>query len=270
MTMSAVILSKLPAATQRLSAAHATPWAVARPVRTDRAATQRRWLRYHKELPMAEIAYPAEALRIDAIASLVRESHSAVDAYSGRDLGSAIAAGVSPSRMIMHGDTCAEAELCRAVDLRVGTLVVSSLEQAELIASCVEEGRQQNVLIRMSNGEVGLPLAGGSVEAMVGAVLADDRLRLLGLDSCVDGAHGCGEVIDQLIGQMAGVHRHHGVVLTRLGLSVAKDVGARPDPVKVVAATVEDALDEGCARFRFPRPLVVYSPGWDLVDELVA
>jgi diaminopimelate decarboxylase len=270
MTMSTVVLSKLPRVTQRLNLLHSIPWTVARPVATDGAATPRRWLRYRNELPMAEIACPAEALRIDAIASWVRESRSAVDAYSSRDLSSAISAGVSPSRMIMHCDTCAMADLRRAVDLRVGTMVVSSLEQVELIASRVGAGRSQNVLIRMSNGEVGLPLAGGSVDATVDAVLADHRLRLVGLDSCVDGARGCGEVIDQLIGQMAGVHRHHGVVLTRLGLSVAHDIGTPSDPVQVIAATVEDALDDGCARFRFPRPLVVFSPGWDLVEELAA
>ena len=115
---------------------------------------------------------------------------------------------------------------------------------------------------------MGLPLAGSAADAAIDAVLGDVRLRLIGLESCVDATAAYAEVVDQLIGQMEHVRRSHGVVLDCLGLTASEDFGAQA-VLSEVATTIDDALDDACARFRFPRPLVVFSPSWDLADRAV-
>jgi diaminopimelate decarboxylase len=112
---------------------------------------------------------------------------------------------------------------------------------------------------------MGLPLAGSAADAAIDAALGDVRLRLIGPESCVDATAAYAEVVDQLIGQMEHVRRSHGVVLDCLGLTASEDFGAQA-VLSEVATTIDYALDDACARFHFPRPLVVFSPRWDHVD----
>ena len=111
-------------------------------------------------------------------------------------------------------------------------------------------------------------MAGSAADAAIDAALGDVRLRLIGPESCVDATAAYAEVVDQLIGQMEHVRRSHGVVLNYLGLTASEDFGAQA-VLSEVATTIDDALDDACARFRFPRPLVVFSPSWDLADRAV-
>lgn len=234
--------------------------------RTDRAiGTRERWQLYHKELPMAEIAYPAEALKVKGVAEWVAKQRWAVEAHTSGGLGIAIQAGVAPARITMCCDTLTESEVRCVVGLNVGRLGVSSAEQIDVVASCSDARRPQNLLLRMTRGEMGLPLAGSAADAAIDAALGDVGLRLIGLESCVDATAAYAEVVDQLIGQMEHVRRSHGVVLDYLGLTAFEDFGAQA-VLSEVATTIDDALDDACARFRFPRPLVVFSPRWDLVD----
>ena len=54
-------------------------------------------------------------------------------------------------------------------------------------------------------------MAGSAADAAIDAALGDVRLRLIGLESCVDATAAYAEVVDQLIGQMEHVRRCPGL-----------------------------------------------------------
>ena len=90
MTMSAKFHSVVSAALLRGDVAHLRS---GQHTRTDRPiGTRERWQMYRKELPMAEIAYPAEALKVKGVAEWVAKQRWAVEAHTSGGLGIAIQA----------------------------------------------------------------------------------------------------------------------------------------------------------------------------------
>jgi diaminopimelate decarboxylase len=215
---------------------------------------------YRKYFRMTNVAFPADALRLDSVVERVARQHWAVDACTSLGLGVVVAAGVSPARMTVHCDGLTATEIRCARAMNVGRLVVTSLEQAQTVASCGDASRPQHLLLRM---------AGREVDATVAAILAEPRLRLIGLDSRVDDSDGYDRVIDRLMGEVAWIRHRHGVLLDCLGLSTFEALDSRPAPVRAIAAAVDGAIEDGCARHRLPRPLLTFSPGWDLVDCVI-
>ena len=64
-----------------------------------------RWYhQFSKSFPMIEAALPAKVPRDDAVATWVREHGAAVDVHTSEELAIAIANGVKPSRIVVHGD----------------------------------------------------------------------------------------------------------------------------------------------------------------------
>ena len=62
---------------------------------------------------------------------------------------------------------------------------------------------------------------------------------------------------------MTHVRRQHGVVLTLLGLGGGRTVASGDWPVALpgLAGQIDESLDDACATMRYPRPIIVLSPG---------
>ena len=75
-----------------------------------------------------------------------------------------------------------------------------------------------------------------------------------------------------MITELAMIRRSHGAVLTRLGLGGGRAVPSGDWTIELpeIAAQIDESLDDACATLRFPRPLVVLSPGVAIVDRNVA
>jgi hypothetical protein len=104
------------------------------------------------------------------------------------------------------------------------------------VSPCAQ--RNQSVLVDVTAGPAG-ELPG----------LADEHLCLTGLHHEL-GVAGCDEVVDAMIARMALLQATHGVILTRISLGASDDPG---DPFDMAVA-IDEALDDACASFRFPRP----------------
>jgi diaminopimelate decarboxylase len=142
-----------------------------------------------------EVLYASKAAPITAIYRLCAEEGLSVDVASGGELHMALAAGIDPARVHMHGNNKTEAELRYAVEARVGHLIVDSFGEIARLDALLD--RPQDVLIRVTPGilpsthsyvqtggldsKFGFGLEDGLAARAIAEVRASEHLRLVGL-----------------------------------------------------------------------------------------
>src|SRR5271157_2179488 len=182
--------------------------------------------RYRATLPGIEVVYAGKSLLTTAVAHWVAEEGIGLDVCSGGELAIALAGGVDPSRIIMHGNAKTPDELRDAATIGVGRIVVDSPIEIAFLAGRVR--RRQQVLLRV----------------------------IPGID-----IHGHPAVTTGV----AEVRDTHGVVLSELNIGGGHGVpyvcGDRALNLDELANVIDTALTTACAAHRFPRPTVVIEPG---------
>ncbi|HEX4735384.1 MAG TPA: diaminopimelate decarboxylase [Thermoleophilaceae bacterium] len=97
-----------------------------------------------------EVIYASKAFPATATYRLFAEEGLSVDCASGGELHLALAGGVPPERIYMHGNNKTEAELRYAVAKGVGTIVIDSFDEIERLQRIAPEG--QKVMLRVTPG----------------------------------------------------------------------------------------------------------------------
>jgi diaminopimelate decarboxylase len=97
-----------------------------------------------------EVIYASKAFPATATYRLFAEEGLSVDCASGGELHLALAGGVPPERIYMHGNNKTEAELRYAVSKGVGTIVIDSFDEIERLQRLAPEG--QKVMLRVTPG----------------------------------------------------------------------------------------------------------------------
>ena len=97
-------------------------------------------------------AYGSKAFLCTAMARLVHEEGMRVDVATGGELHVALAAGVPPERIVLHGNNKSLDELRRAHELGIRVVVDSFDELARLEALYEEDGRPTRVMVRVTPG----------------------------------------------------------------------------------------------------------------------
>ena len=174
------------------------------------------------------------------------------------DLALALSVDIPASRIVMHDDGITAAPIRCAVNAGVGRLVVACCHQVAVLGSCAQ--RPQRVLVDVTTD------CATTAAATAAAVSARRQLNLIGLHAGLTptaDSTDYADVVEQMIGQMADIRREHDVILTRVSLAGGAALSSTPAGVgelRALAAALDDALDEGCARFRFPRPALILAP----------
>ena len=249
----------------------------------DESDFRHRARRYRKALRGIQVVYAGKSLLSTAVARWVREEKLGIDVCSSGELAAALAGGMDPARIIMHGNAKSPDELREAVRVGVGRIVLDSCIEVAYLAGVAR--RRQPVLIRVtpdidihghravttgiSDQKFGFTLDGDHAADAVKRVLAHPILDLVGLH-CHIGSQVAdptlyGEAIRRMIAAMADIRAQHGVILTELNIGgghaipyVSGDPELDPDQL---AAVIEETLDEACAAEHFPRPKIVVEPG---------
>ncbi len=94
-----------------------------------------------------EVIYASKAFPCTAAYRLFAEEGLSADVASGGELHLALAAGMDPKRLYMHGNNKSPAELDYAIDCGLGHIVVDSFDEIERL-----RGRGQRVLLRVTPG----------------------------------------------------------------------------------------------------------------------
>ena len=94
-----------------------------------------------------EVIYAGKAFPCTAVFRLFAEEGLSADIASGGELYLALAAGMDPARLYMHGNNKSPAELDYAIESGVGHIVVDSFDEIERL-----RGRLRRVLLRVTPG----------------------------------------------------------------------------------------------------------------------
>jgi len=143
------------------------------------------------------VAYGSKAFLCLAMARLVHEEGMRVDVATGGELHVALAAGVPPGRIVLHGNNKSLDELRRAHQLGVLVVVDSFDELARLRQLHDEDGRPTRVMVRVTPGveahtheyvmtgqtdsKFGLGLESGDAERAVDHVRLHPAFDLVGI-----------------------------------------------------------------------------------------
>jgi diaminopimelate decarboxylase len=220
-----------------------------------------------------DVVYAGKALLSAAVAGWAAAEGAGVGVCSGGELATALAGGVSPSKIVLHGDAKTAGDLHEAAAAGVGRIVIDSPSEIALLASRV---RRQRVLVRVIpdlaagvDPTFGFALAGGEAAGAVKRVLDQPSLDLVGLHcqlgSQLSDAKVYGAAIQQMIAVLAEVRDRHQVVLGELNLGGGQAVpgifGGSELGLRDLAMVIEAALESACAQHSYPRPRIVIEPG---------
>jgi Pyridoxal-dependent decarboxylase, pyridoxal binding domain len=209
---------------------------------SDVAARCNRWRKAFRD---ADVAYPATVLAIPLAASWIRERGCGVDAHSPQGIAFAMSAGVAPARVMFHCNSATGRTITDALSLGVGQFIVDSESGVVMLGACAE--RPQHVLIEVT---------GDGTDGLVAAVLAEEQLTLTGFYNEADNP---ADAVLPIFELMADVRSRRGLLLSRMGVAVRD---GHPTSPESLAEAICDAVEEGCARFRLPRPALTVFPDW--------
>jgi diaminopimelate decarboxylase len=143
--------------------------------------------------------YASKAFLCRAMARLVWEEGMGIDVATGGELHVALAAGVPPDRLTLHGNNKSDAELGRALAVGIGRIVVDSDDEIDRIERLVvEDGVDApRVLVRVTPGveahtheyvmtgqddsKFGFGLASGAAARAIDRIGASDAMELVGV-----------------------------------------------------------------------------------------
>ena len=143
------------------------------------------------------VLYASKAFSCMAIYRIAAQENIGVDVVSGGELYTAVKAGFPAEKIYMHGNNKLLRELEFAVDTGVGTIVVDSYDEADMLDDIAKaKGVEQNVLIRINPGveahthafvqtartdsKFGFSISDGTAEKMSAYILKKEHLNLKG------------------------------------------------------------------------------------------
>jgi diaminopimelate decarboxylase len=197
-------------------------------------------------LPMAGCALPAAPLQNPVVAEWVRRHKVAVMVCGDDELDLVRAVGVRPVHVVLRCCPMTQT-IRRAAALGVVRYVVSTDRHIDALTGCAAPAKHVYL-------------------ADQGPAALSERLRdVVGMHGDVDdsrGVHEWGAAAERLLGRMA-LMRERRLTLTRISLtggSAATWLAGGGHELTAIATAIDEALDEGCARWRLPRPAVALAP----------
>ncbi len=147
--------------------------------------------------PNSMVVWASKSLPYTAIYRVMAEEGIGVDVSGGGEIVMALAAGVSPQNLVLHGNAKTDHELQMAVTARCGLIVIDSFDDIDLLESVA--GRQkttQGVLIRVIPSVTAVTHAAistGHDDSKFGLSLADAAIAVDRVRACrwlrLDGLH---------------------------------------------------------------------------------
>ncbi len=238
----------------------------------------------------AGVYYAAKAFCARAVLRWVTEEGLGVDVCTGGELAVALAAGVDPAMITLHGNNKLPSEIEQAVAAGVGHIVVDSFEEIARLGYHAElAGTRPRVLVRVTTGveahthefmatahddqKFGFSLASGAADEAVRRVLALPALDFAGLHSHIGSQifdTGGFEVAARRVLELAArVHADYGAEVAELDLGGGFGIAYVPEDdapdVKTLAVGLRGIVSGQCQALGLPVPRLTIEPGRAIV-----
>jgi diaminopimelate decarboxylase len=249
-----------------------------------------------------DVYYAGKSFLCTAVASWVAEEGLRLDTCSGGELAVAARAGIEGSNLGLHGNNKSDAEINRALDMKLGRIVVDSLDELERLAKIASgRGETAKVMLRLTPGvhahthefiatahedqKFGLSMAEDSTEEAglsaaeeaVAAATSYSSIELLGLH-CHIGSQifepdGFAVAAQKLLGFLAAMQAKYSIVLPELDLGGGYGIAYTPvDTPRVRPAEIAQAMAvvvryHLCGVGTLPPPRISIEPGRAIVGS---
>ncbi|GAA3597163.1 diaminopimelate decarboxylase [Klugiella xanthotipulae] len=230
----------------------------------------------------ATVYYAGKAFLCTEVARWMVEAGLGVDVASGGELAVALAAGVPPQKIGVHGNNKSRAEIDAAVSAGVGSIVIDSLVEIERVAEAARRyGVTQPVRLRVNSGvhastheflatahedqKFGLPITGAP--AAVAAIRSHGSLRFLGLHCHIGSQIFAPEGFAESAARLLTLHRDllTGGPVPELnlggGFGIAYLESDDPPAIADLANQIADTVRDTAAELNIPLPVVAFEPG---------
>lgn len=230
----------------------------------------------------AKVYYASKVFLCTEVASWIDELGLNIDVSSGGELAVALAAGVHPSKIGLHGNNKSLFEIGRAVTAGVGAIVIDSEIEIERIASTAgAQDKIQPVRLRVNTGvhahtheflataredqKFGIALA--DVPSLVAKIRSHSHLKFLGLHSHIGSqifsVDGFVEAAKRLIAVHAELLVDADVPELNLGGGFGINYKSSDDAPDLgeFATQIAEAVAQECALRGIKIPKLAFEPG---------
>jgi diaminopimelate decarboxylase len=236
------------------------------------------------------VYYAAKAFICTDVARWIKEIGIGIDVCTGGELAVALAGGIDPKKIELHGNNKSVAEINRAVEVGVRVIVLDSLFEIERVSSAAKKaGVRQAVMLRLTPGvqahthqsistahedvKFGFSIASGSAWAAVSEVMSHPELELRGfhthIGSQIFGTDSFELAATRIIALMAIFKDAYSTELPELDLGGGYAIAYLPGEKTVEPHDVLPALSalvkRECKAAGLKLPLVSIEPGRNIV-----
>jgi len=234
----------------------------------------------------AKVYYAGKAFLSTEVVRWIDAAGLGVDVASEGELAVALAGGIDPARIGVHGNNKSERQIARAVEAGVGAIVIDSALEVERVASAAARaGRVQRVRLRINSGvhastheylatahedqKFGVTIA--DAPGIVAAIRSLPGLAFIGLHSHIGSqifeAHGFAEAARRLLSLHASLLAGGPVPELNLGggFGIAYTSADDPMPIPEIAAGMAAALAAAAGELGIEVPVIAVEPGRSIV-----
>jgi diaminopimelate decarboxylase len=238
----------------------------------------------------AGVCYAAKAFCAKAVVRIVAEEGLNLDVCTGGELAVALAAGMPPARIKVHGNNKSTVELATALDAGVGSIVVDSTDELDRLTALARDRKiRPRVLIRVTVGveahthefiatahedqKFGFSLGSGAAYDAAERVTREGVLALAGLHSHIGSqifdTSGFEVSARRVVGLLDEVRRQLDVDPPELdlggGFGIAYTSQDDPATPADLAGSLVKIVEQECADRNMPVPHLSIEPGRALV-----
>jgi diaminopimelate decarboxylase len=247
---------------------------------------------FRREAPDSFVSFATKAFLCRAAAALVHEEGLHVDVASLGELRIALAGGVPPESITLHGNYKKDEDLSAALEEGVGLVVIDSVDEMRRLSELARQrGRRQRALIRVAPGidahtldaiATGRNDTKFGITAETGAAsrAVEEGLRLTGIEIVGLHAHVGSQILSLepfglLAGKMLDVATEirersgwtPGILVLGGGLGVRYTEEDRPPAVSDLAKVLAGAVEDGARARGLAAPRLGVEPGRSVIGE---
>ncbi|WPU08031.1 diaminopimelate decarboxylase [Pseudarthrobacter oxydans] len=247
-----------------------------------------------------DVYYAGKSFLCTAVVRWVEEEGLRLDTASGGELAVAAKAGIPGADVALHGNNKSDGEIHRALDMKLGRIVVDSLSELVRVGAIAElRGEKAKVMLRLTPGvhahthefiatahedqKFGLSMAAdtteqaglSAAEEAVAAAAAHPGIELLGLH-CHIGSQifepdGFAMAAEKLLRFLAAMQEKYSIVLPELdlggGYGIAYTPVDTPRPAAEIAEAMAAVVRSTCAALGIDSPRISIEPGRAIVGS---